>query len=285
MRLLPDHTRAELPVLVLLGLAGSFAPVVAQEEGPPDSGITWEVGSPKAGWCLHFLIEPGAAAKDLARGHRLVLAGEAKDLPAPLQRLVTEEPQYAGWAPAELCTYVAEAIWVDGRRFDRGDGGQPIAVLYWGISAASAEVGTGAGVPGELSLRVLATNSSGMRRAMEIRTVPIDRVQIEVLPIKESNEDQEFLLKVEGATIVFIGHASPDSTLTVAERTRTGAYMGNNKAVWGVSFSFLPGQVDAMAGALRIVGKRGLAKLLDRSPIRLLGPILSEGRGTVHFTR
>jgi hypothetical protein len=284
MRPLAVRTRAAVPGLVLLVVAGS-APAAAQEGEAPASGITWEVGAPKAGWCLHFLMEPKDAAKDLVRGHRLVLAGEAEDLPAQLHRLVTEEPQYAGWAPAELCTYVAEAIWVDGRRFDRGDGGQPIAVLYWGVSATSAEEGTGAGAHGKISLRVLATNSSGMRRAMEIRTVPIDRVQIEVVPVKESDEDEEFLLKLEGATIIFIGHPSPDSTLAVAERSRTGAYMGNNKSVWGVEFSFLPGQVDAMAGALRIIGKRGLAKLLDHSPIRLLSPILSEGRGTVRFTR
>jgi hypothetical protein len=263
-------------------LSSQSAIAAAQEGGPAATRITWEVGTPKAGWCIHFLMEPKTAVQDLARGHRLVLAREATGLPAPVRRLLTDEPQYADWAPAELCTYIAEAIWVDGRRFDRGDGGHPIAMLYWGVSAASTD--EGGADSGKMSLRLLATNSSAVRRAMDVRQVPIDRVQIDVLPVKES-DDEEFLLRLEGATIAFIGHARQDSTLTVGERSRTGAYMGNNKSLWTVNFSFHPGEVAAMAGALRIIGKRGLAKVLDQSPIRLLSPILSQGRGTVSFDR
>lgn len=283
MRPLPARPGAVLPGLVCLLLAGHAARGAAQEEGPPASAITWEVGTPKAGWCLYFLMEPKEAARDLARDHRLVLAREARDLPGPVARTIADEPQYAEWVPAELCTYIAEAIWVDGRRFDRGDGGHPIAMLYWGVSAASTEGGVQEG--GKVSLRLLGTNSSGLGRAMDIRTVPIDRVQVEVRPVKESEEDEEFYLKLEGATISFIGHPRQDSTLVPAQRTRTGAYVGNNRSLWGVDLVFAPGQIAALAGALRIVGKRGLAKALDRSPIRLLGPMIFEGRGTVRFTR
>jgi hypothetical protein len=277
----PAHTRVVLPGVVCLILCGQAGALAAQE-GPPANSITWEVGSPKAGWCIHFLMEPKTAVKDLARGFRLVLAREAAGLPRPVSRLITEEPEFADWAPAELCTYIAEAIWVDGRRFDRGDSDQPVAVLYWGVAAASA----GGGLPdaGGLSLSVLATNSSGIQRAMEMRTVPIDKVQIEAGRVAESEDDQ-IMIKLDGATITFTGHPRQDSTLITAIRTRTAGYMGNNRALWGVTFTFHPEDVSAMAGALRIVGKRGLAKALDRSPIRLLSPILSGGRGTVTFTR
>jgi hypothetical protein len=268
--------------MVCLLLCGEAGPATAQE-GAPANSITWEVGSPKAGWCIHFLMEPKTAAQDLARGQRPVLAREAAGLPPAVSRLIADETQYAEWAPAELCTYIAEAIWVDGRRFDRGDGGQPIAAVYWGVWAASSEAATPDSA--RVSLRVLATNSSGMQRAMEMRTVPIDRAQVEIRPVKESEEDSQFFLKLEGATITFIGHTRADSTLTTAARSRGAVYMGNNKALWGVTFSFQPGEVSGMAGALRIIGKRGLAKALDRSPIRLLSPSLSGGRGTVSFTR
>jgi hypothetical protein len=271
-----------LPGLVGLLLSSPSAAVSAQEGGPSATSITWEVGTPKAGWCIHFLMEPTTAVQDLARGHRLVPAHEATGLPTAVRRVVADEPQYADWTPAELCTYVAEVIFVDGRRFDRGDGGRPIALLYWGVSAATAE-GSGPD-SGRVSLRVLATNSSGLQRAMQVRQVPIDRVDIDLLPVKES-DDQQFLLKLEGATIAFIGHPRQDSTLTVGTRSQTGAYMGNNKALWTVRFNFQPGEVAAMAGALRITGKRGLAKALNRSPIRLLSPILSQGKGTVSFDR
>jgi hypothetical protein len=119
---------------------------------------------------------------------------------------------------------------------------------------------------------------------MEMRTVPIDLTQIEVRPVKESGDDQ-FLLKLEGATIVYIGRPRRDTTAAPTERTRTAAYMGNNRALWAVTFNFNPGAVAGMSGALRILGKRGLAKALDRSPIRLLSPMISGGQGTVTFTR
>jgi len=268
-------------VCILLSTLG--APVSAQEGRPAATSINWEVGAPKAGWCIHFLMEPTTATQDLARGYSLVPASDVSSLPSAIRGLITDEPQYATWTPAELCTYVAEAIWVDGRRFDRGDGGRPIAVLYWGVSGASADDG-GSDRGSRLSLRVVATNSSGLERAMRARQVPIDRVDIDLLPVKES-EEEEFLLKLEGATITFIGHARQDSTLTLADRSRKGAYMGNNRTLWTVDLSFEPGKVEALSGALRITGKRGLAKALNRSPIRLLSPILSEGKGTVTFNR
>lgn len=273
------------PGLAMSGMAclllGGQASLVAAQEDKKSSSITWEVGAPKAGWCLQFLMEPDAAADKLAKDHRLVLAKEATGLPPAIARLILDEPRYADWAPAELCTYIAEAIWVDGRRFDRGDGGQPVAALYWGVAAANSETPSDLG---RVSLRVLGTNSSNMRRAMEMRSVPIDRIQIEVRPVKESS-DEEYFLKLEGATIVYIGRPRADSTAVLTERTRAAGYMGNNKALWGVSFNFTPTSVAGMSGALRILGKRGLARALDRSPIRLLSPMISGGRGTVTFTR
>jgi hypothetical protein len=258
---------------------GGAVPVAAQDKPTPK--VIWEVGAPKAGWCIHFLMEPESATKDLTRGHRLIPAREATGLPEPVRRLITEEPEYAEWVPAELCTYVAEAVWTDNRRFDRGDGGQPIAFLYWGISAT----GNGAGVDtGRVALRVFATNSSGLQRIMEIQSVPIDRVNISVKPVPET-DDLQYTLKLEGATILFDGHPRADSTLTVAARTQSGVFQGNNNSLWGVTMSFTPTTVSGMAGSLRITGKHGLAKALNRSPIRLLGAVFAGGKGEVAFSR
>jgi hypothetical protein len=255
-------------------------PAAAQEKAEAPE-VAWEIGSPTAGWCLHFLIEAKDAGRDLPRGRRLILARDAAGLPGPVQRLIQDEPKYADWVPNALCTYLAEAVWVDGRRFDKGDHGQPVSLVYWAVSAA----GSGTGVDtAKLAFRLLGSNSGGLQRAMGIRSVPIDVVRVEVSPIKES-EDLQYLVKLEGATILFAGHPRPDSTLVRSEQRLVAAYQGNNNAIWGVSLRFVPGEVQAMAGSLRILGKRGLAKALIRSPIRLLGPVLSGGRGEMHFTR
>jgi hypothetical protein len=281
MSLLPVRPGLAMSGMACLLLGGRTTLVAAQEDKKATS-ITWEVGTPKAGWCLQFLMEPKAAADGLARDYRLVLAREATGLPPAITHLISDEPMYADWAPAEVCTYIAEAISVDGRRFDRGDGGQPIAALYWGVAAANS--GASSSDLGGVSLRVLGTNSSSLRRAMEVKSVPIDRIQIEVRPVKES-ADEELFLKLEGATIIYIGQPRADTTSDPTGQTKTAAYMGNNRTRWDVSFSFTPTGVAGMSGALRILGKRGLAGALDHSPIRLLSPMISGGRGTVSFTR
>lgn len=278
------------PLPVRLGLVSSglacllavqVAPLSAQDERKVNA-INWEVGSPKAGWCIQFLMDAESAADGLAKNHRVVHARDVSGLPPAISRLLSDEPEYADWVPAELCTYTAEAIWVDGRRFDRGNGNQPIAAVYWGIAAANSEEGSSD--PGHLSLRYLGTNSSSLRRAMDTKTVPIDEVELKIIKVPEST-DEELTLKLEGATITYVGRPRPDSSATPASQSRGAGYMGNNKTLWAVNIQFNPTAVSAMSGALRILGKRNLAKALDHSPIRLLSPMISGGKGSVAFTR
>jgi hypothetical protein len=269
---------ASRAALVVLAVALPTSVLAAQDKSE-SSEITWEIGSPKAGWCLHFLVEVKDAGKDLPRGRRLVLARDAAGLPDPIQRLIRDEPKYADWVPNQVCTYMAEAVWLEGRRYDNGEHGQPLSLVYWGVSAA----GSGTGVDtNAMALRILAVNNGNLERAMAIRSVPIDGVKVEVSPVKES-DDLQYLVKLEGATMLFVGHQSPDSALARADEQVTAAYQGHNNTIWGVSLRFRPQAVQGMAGSLRILGRHGLAKLLIRSPIRMIGPVLSGGRGEAHF--
>lgn len=262
-------------------LAVQAMPAAAQEERKSTNEINWQVGASKGGWCVQFLMDQESASNKLAKDHRVVLARDASGLSPAIARLISDEPQYADWVPSEVCTYMAEAIWIEGRRFDRGNGNNPIAAIYWGVAAAAVN---GAAGQSRMSLRYLGTNSSALKRAMDSRTVPIDEAELKIEPVKEST-DEQITLKLEGATIVYIGKPRPDTAAVAQPRTQTGVYMGNNRALWTVNFEFIPSEVAAMSGALRIVGKRNLAKALDHSPIRLLSPMISGGKGTVAFTK
>lgn len=253
----------------------------AQERSATDS-VTWTVVAPRAGWCVHFLMEPKEAANDLTRGYRVVVAREAKGLLPAISRLISDEPTYADWIPSEVCTYIADAITVENRRFDRGDGGQPIAALYWGVAATSVEGGSSDF--DQVSFRAFGSNSSGVQRNMATHGIPIDRIQFEVHPVSEST-DQEYLIKLNGATISYAGRPKPDSTGQATEGTRVGAMTGNNRTIWTVRMVWSPSAVGGMSGALRVVGKRGLAKALNRSPIRLLSPAIMGGVGQITVSR
>lgn len=281
--MLPRPVRVSLLAPGLCGtlLALQSFPALAQERSTADT-VNWTVVAPRAGWCVHFLMEPKSAAEDLVRGYRVVGAREAKALLPAISRLIAEEQTYADWVPSELCTYVADAITVENRRFDRGDGNQPIAVLYWGVTATNTEGGSGD--VDQVSLRAFGSNSSGVERNMGTHGVPIDRIQFEVHPVSEST-DQEYLIKLSGATISYSGRPKPDSTGQAGEVSRTGVMTGNNRAIWNVRMVWNPTAVGGMSGALRVVGKRGLAKALNKSPIRLLSPAIIGGVGRITLSR
>lgn len=273
------------PGLCCVLLAAAPVPGRAQDkekEKAVADTVSWTVIGPRAGWCVDFLMEPKDAADDLVRGFRVVAAREAKGLSPAIARLIADEPTYAEWVPSEVCTYIAEAISLGNRRFDRGDGGQPIAILYWGVAAASAEGGSADF--DQVSLRAFGSNSSGLQQNMGTRGIPIDRIQFEVRPVPESS-DQEYLIKLNRATISYAGQPKPDSSGQAPPRIRTGTLTGNNRALWNVRMEWRPTAVGGMSGALRVVGKRGLAKSLNRSPIRLLGPTILGGVGQITLTR
>jgi hypothetical protein len=266
---------------VLAGVAGILACRAAAAQTAPEPRLRWQLNAPQAGWCIHFLLEPREAAKDLPRGAVPVPARSASGLPAPVQRTVAEEPEYGAWVPSTLCLYVTQSITAANRQYDRGDGGQPIAFLYWGVAATHE--GGGSGASSE-AFRMLGTNSSALRRAMEIQSLPLEHVDIALRPIAET-DDQRFQFKLHGATVFFDGHPRPDSSLSLDEPRTRAAYRGNSNTVWLVDLTLHPTSVSTLAGALRILGKHGLAKALDRSPVRFLGPSVAGGDGEVAFYR
>lgn len=256
-------------------------PALAAQVAATADPLQWEVGSATSGWCVYFLMEGKEAQKDLTRGYRLVLASEAKNLPRPLQQTIAEDPKYADWVPSELCTYYVEAVWSGGRRFDKGDKSTPMALIYWGVAAAEGQ----SGWEGEMSLRVAGTNSFPLTRWMEVQGLHIDRIPIDRDPDPIAPEDSQYVIKMDGATITFIGHMNPDSVSAPTPRQATGVFNGPVNSVWKMSFSYAPERMTTLGGSLKIVGKRELAKALNASPIRLLGSSVVGGKGAVGFAK
>lgn len=276
---------SQSPLRRILPLAAAAALILAPSLGAQAAAtsdpLQWEVGAATSGWCVYFLMEGTEAQKDLTRGHRLVLASEAKNLPRALQQAIAEDPKYADWVPSELCTYYVEAVWSGGRRFDKGDKNTPMALIYWGVAAAEGQ----SAWDGEMSLKVAGTNSFPLTRWMEVQGLHIDRIPIDRDPDPVAPEDSQYVIKMEGATITFIGHMNPDSVTPPAPRQATGVFNGPVNSVWKMSFSYTPERMASLGGSLKIVGKRDLAKALNASPIRLLGASVVGGKGAVGFSK
>ena len=260
--------------LIGLALLGHSRPAAAQDGEPR---VLWTVGNPKVGFCIHFLMSPDAAADNLVRGQRLVIARESSGLPDAVRRVVSDQPEFEGWVPSQLCVIYPEAIWVNKKRFDRGDGGARIALAIWGVSSA----GDGA----SFSIRTLASNSSALKWAMEAELIPVQRVDLKLQAVSES-KDEQYVLRLEDAVVTLEGLAKTDSIdVENVPFPSKAALRGLNNTVWLVTLGLKPTRIGTLPGALRVEGKRGLGNALIKSPIRYVGNVIAGGTGEISFTR
>ncbi len=260
----------------LLGLALlAWSHPGAAQSGDPK--VRWALDNPKVGFCLHFLMDPEAAAKNLVPGQRLALAREATGVPDALQRVLAEQPEFEAWIPSQLCVVYPEAIWVNNKRFDQGDGGDHLALAIWGVSTVGGE--------GSISIRTLASNSAPLKRAMEADLIPMQRVDLAVGPITES-VDERYVFKLEGAVITLEGHARTDSVnVENVPFPKAATLRGLNNTRWSVVLDLKPTRFGTLPGALRVQGKHGLGGALLDSPIRFVDKVFAGGTGEISFTR
>jgi hypothetical protein len=268
--------RAPRPALLVAGLAGFIAPIhLVAQASPAEAKVRWSLGTSSGAWCVHFLVSPADAEQHLPRGYRPIPAAETVGIPPALARTTSDEPEYAGWIPARACVVLLAGVGIGDRQYGRGDGGKELALFWWGVSAAGDHL---APESGGLALRQLATNSSGLKRQMELELVRMERIDIDKGPIKES-EDERTRVRFNDSELAFDGHPRADSTLKLGPIHEVGAMSGDGNRVWVFDLSMQPATIAGMSGALRFQGRDDLTKLLARSPIRLLGSLTSGGTG------
>jgi hypothetical protein len=276
---LPQPRSSAVP-LALVTLFGA-SPLAAQESGEI-SRITWNLGPASSGWCVHFLSEPKEAAKEVIAGYRIVSASAADDLHPALKRAIADEPAYANWVPSEFCTYYLESVQVGDKLYERGDKNVPLAITFWGVAIAEGE----AGWNGRVFLKAAGSNSYSLARAMQVQRLPMEKINVDLKAVPENQEDKIYYTKFNGATIQFTGHFNPDTTgAAVNERKIVGLLPGPIQSQWGATICYKPEKNGTMAGSMQVFGKRGVAKQLNKSPIRLIGPAFTGGSGTAEYVR
>ena len=278
MPVAPRRTPVTPVTLLLVLLAGSGLAAQSGGAAARDPKVAWELGTARGGWCLHFLVSPKVASDLLLRGAHAVAARDDPGLPPALRRVITDEPTFADWIPSQVCTWYVEGVTANHRGYERGDGGKQLALFWWGISASGERTGASPG----LSLVVLGTNSSGLKRQMQLEFVEMERLEVNRVPVKES-EDEEFSFRLDRTTVAFAGHPRPDSTLSVAPVTYQAVVKGEDNRIWRVAFQAQPTVITGLSVSLRVQGKGELARALTESPIRLIGNLVTGGTGRVEF--
>ena len=279
----PIRSSWSLAVCFSLGLPAAAAAQSSVQQ-------TWLVDPLRAAYCIEFLVDSATAERVLPKGLVPVGAAAAPALTPALAGAVAERPDsFASWAPSELCFYWSDAVSVDGRRVaEKGDKVQTVGV--WSLLARSED--DPASEPTAAAVRLFASNwrAAGLGRAAHL---DFDRVEVAAgkVPVETADGrlvpgiDDRYQVKVGSTTLTWDGRVTGDSASgPIASDHEWRAY-GLRQTTWKVHGSVQPSGSRPVVGALRIAGKDALARALQGSPIRFVGPWHSGGTAQIVFSR
>lgn len=268
---------AALAALLAAGLPGLGT---AQYAEPTRERLAWELEGLRAGFCLHFLIDPDSVARRLDdhfptadRSADLVPLSEAASVPRPLRDLAAESPEYSAWLPSAVCAYQLDATRRDGRVHREGNGASQ-GIGVWRLASKNGQ---------PAPAHVMAGNFLLRRHAVQ-PAVQVDEFETAGRQVRETLQD-ELTIDFDGTLITWNGLASPDTALAVDPIRETWAVGGTRQTEWAVHAQLDPTEAAHMPGTVRVEGKGDLARLLHASPIRWIGPLYRGGNGRISFVR
>jgi len=260
-----------------LAMASAAGAIGQRTPSEPATTVQWDLGAVQSGWCLDFLMRPDASNRDLPKGLTAAPVSDVAGLHPAVASLVQGEVQFQEWTPAQLCTVVAGRLTVGERLFERGDGGEPLVVVWWAVSAVGQD-------GPEKAVRYFGTNSTGLKQQMKASLLDLERVKARLEPLPDS-DDRRLRLELEGAVLFFDSHITPDTIPVEREHRWHWVTSGPRNESWHADATAAPEASGGVAGALRIQGKRGLAAILANSPIRIFGPGFTGGSFSLRLSR
>jgi len=275
-------SRVRLGTRLALGLAAascSASYLQAQGRSEPREGPSWALRGLRSDQCVHFLIDPGTAAKLRRDGYRPIRADQDQSLHSALRGMTGAQPEFAAWIPSSLCLFYVDTITVGERTMAERKARKPQMLAVWTL--ATAEQGSGA--RRDLVLNI-SSSSSRVARAAEAVKLRIREARWAVSRVPDS-PDELHELKIGKTHLVWSGRAVGDST-PVEQPIRESWLMGGaSGTIWNVLMTLKPEWSRPLVGVLRVDGKDDLAKSLMASPIRFVGPRYLGGSGDLRFTR
>ena len=273
-----------LPLILLAMVAGGvpWQSARAQSdsvEGEP-AGARWRLSEVRRSFCVQWLLNPDSLRTDLPDGVRLLPADSRTDLHPALRRVVASQPEYRSWTPSALCFYRMGGVVAESRTIQGGADSAKAPVL--GIWTVAAE--TGASGPRDLALELRA-NDGDLRDAGEDAGLDLERLNISVGPVPRDDgpprpDETRYQIRFGKTVLVWDGRSAKDTMHTSAPVGWSWQAVRQKKGGWLIgALTLKPTESTMMIGSLRVEGKDPLARALQASPIRYVGPAYRGGEG------
>jgi hypothetical protein len=264
-------------------VAGGVPWQSARAQGDPadgeKTGTRWRLSDVRKIFCVQWLLNPDSLRTKLPRGVRLLPADTNAGLHPALRRVVANQPEYRSWTPSALCFYRMGEVVAESKTIQGGSDSARAPVL--GIWTVAAE--TGATGPRNLALQLRA-NDGDLREAGEQAGLEFERLTISVGPVPRDDGpprpgETRYQIRFGKTLLVWDGRLREDTTGTGAPVAWTWQAVRVKGGWLTGALTLAPEVSNMMIGSLRVEGKDPLARALQASPIRYVGPAYQGGEG------
>jgi hypothetical protein len=229
---------------------------------------------------VRFLVEPRRASRDLEKGFRLIRADQDRTLHPALKQAIRSQPEFANWAPSNLCFYFTDAVQVGTRRVAEKNPRNFQMLATWTLGTQEEKSNTRR----DMVLDMYA-NRGSLIRAADAARVRIREAQSVVTDQPDSTADL-YSVKLDRTLLIWNGRPTGDSTRIERPIEESWAVPGiRGGGMWAVRLAVSPAWSRPLVGSLSVEGKGDLAKALKASPIRFVGPLYRGGAGELRFAR
>ncbi len=272
----PRASRAVLSIAAAT-LCGAL-PVVGQEAATGRQGPVWTLEGLRVGQCVRFLMEPGAAGKQLRPGSRLLRADQDQTLHPSLRGVVDQQTEFASWAPASLCLYYSDAIRLGTRRLGSKDPRRRQMLGVWAVAATEQ-----GGARRDFVLDLFGASGELAHSAEQAKVKLREAKSSRSKPVQTENDLYD--VRVGKTRLIWNGRATGDSTRVEGPLRELWLTKGASGTMWRVQTTLQPTWMRPLVGVLTVEGKDDLAKALKASPTRFVGPLYFGGSAELRFSR
>jgi hypothetical protein len=278
------HSVVSVALLGIIATAGTPVEAAAQDgaDDAEKARTDWHLTETRKGFCIQLLLDP-AKLRDVPDGVRLLPAEGYAELHPVLRGVVTAQPEYKTWSPSSLCFYYLGRV--VGASEKIGGDPNPAKAPVLGIWTVAGVAGTGR--PGNIVLD-LRSNDGDLRDAAEHAGLEPEKLTSTIGPVPREDgpprpEERRYQIKLGKTLLVWDGKGGEDTTATPAPVSWVWEARGQNRRWITGQLTLKPAASTPMLGSLRVEGNDPVARALQASPIRYVGPSYEGGEGELRL--